>query len=205
MLKTGTKALQVDLFNAINGDHHMGIAHAGCGDGKALTVNLQLPLGEARRPHRQGRGHLLRHHEGGAHVDANPAVVEQLRHDPSGQGVDLPGATGPISIDVGQEARQAADAVAAHFRLTAIGIEDAHAQLTTGTGGQRQDHAIGSDAEAPVTQLSHPIGREAEGRVRFGSTTAIQHQEVVAQPLVLAELKLAERRHARQPAHTGVR
>ena len=133
-LEGGTKALEIDLLHGIHRNHHMGIAHAGGRHGKPFAIHLQLPLGQAMGADAEGGGHLIRLEEGGSHIHANRAIGQQLRHDATSQGVDLPGASRAIAIAIGEEAGQAADAIATHFRLAAIGVEDAHAQLTAGIG-----------------------------------------------------------------------
>jgi hypothetical protein len=158
----------------------MGVAHAGSRHGKGLAIHHQLALGQTVGPQLQGGGHLLRCQEGGAHVHTDGAVRQQLGHDPTRQGVDLPGATGAIAIAVRQEAGQAADAIAAHLRLGAIGIENAHAQLPAGVGGEGQDHAIAAHAEAAITQVLHPGWGEAKAVVGIGGCTPIQQEEIVA-------------------------
>ena len=42
---------------------------------------------------------------------------------------------GSITIAIGEEAGQAADAIATHLRFAAIGVKDAHAQLTARLAG----------------------------------------------------------------------
>ena len=158
-LKSTAETLQIDLLNRIHRDHHMGITHAGSRHSEPFAIHVQLPLGKSGSADREGCGHLFGQQEGRPHVDPDRAVIQQLGNDAARQGVDLPGAAGAITITVRQEPCQATDAIAAHLRLGAIRIEDAHAQLTAGHGRQRQDDAVATHAEAAVAQLNHQLRR----------------------------------------------
>ena len=183
-LEAGTEALQVDLVDRVHRDHHVGVAHAGGSHGEGLAIHHQLALGQPVGPHLQGGGHLGRLQEGSAHVDADGAIRQQLGHDPARQGVDLPGAARAVAVAVGQEAGQAADAVAAHLRLAAVGVEDAHAQLAAGVGRQGQDHSVAADAEAAITQLRDPLRRQTEHEVRVRNGAVVEHPTIQQQKVV---------------------
>ena len=179
-LQGSPQQLQIDTFQIQHRNHHMGIAHADGGYGQDLAGDGQIPLGEARRTDPQQGGNRRWFQEGRAHVDADAAIGLQLRHDATGKGFDLPAAAGVVAIAVGQKAGQAADAVAAHLRLAAVGIEDAHPQFAAFPGRQGQDHPIATDAEAAITKPLDGLRREAEGVLAVDQAAPIQEQKVVA-------------------------
>ena len=94
-----------------------------------------------------------------------------------------------IPIAVGQKLRQATNAVAAHFGLRAIGVEDPHAQLSPFPGGQGQDYPIAAHTKAAVTEPLNPARGELKAERSAGCIAAIKHQEIVSQALVFAELQ----------------
>ena len=161
-LQRSPQQVQIDPFEIQHRNHHMGIAHADGGNGQDLAVDGQIPLGEPRRTDIQQGGNRRGFQEGRAHVDADAAIGLQLRHDATSKGFDLPATAGIIAIAIGQKAGQAADAIAAHLRLAAVGIEDAHPQFAAFTGRQGQDHAIATNPEAAITKPLDGLRREAE-------------------------------------------
>ena len=179
-LQQGAKALQIKIGQVLHRHHDVGIAHPCRGDSKDFAIHLQIPLGQAGRTQGQGGGNRGRLQEGRAHVDPDGTIVQQLRHDPARQGVHLPAAAGAIAIAIGQEAGQAADAIATHLRFAAIGVEDAHAQLPTRLAREGQDHAVATDAEATVAKLADQLRCQAGFAVRLGGLAAIHQQEVIA-------------------------
>ena len=187
--KGRTETLQLNGFHILHGNHHMGIAHAGGRHREGVTFHLQLSLGQAGRSQGQGGGHRRRLEQGRSHVDANGAVSTKFRHDPTRQRLHLPDAAGFVAIAVGQEARQAADAVAAHLRFAAIGIEDPHPQLPPLAGRQCQDHSIATNAKAPVAEATHRLRIQPKGPIAILQIAAIQKQEIITEPLILAELE----------------
>ena len=66
---------------------------------------------------------------------------------------------GADAVDVGDEAREAADAVAAHLRLGAVRVVDAHGEVGVADGRQRKDDAVAADAKVAVAQLDGLVGR----------------------------------------------
>jgi hypothetical protein len=46
---------------------------------------------------------------------------------------------GAVAVHVRHEAREAADAVAAHLGLAAVAVVDAHREVCVADGGQRKD------------------------------------------------------------------
>ena len=201
MLEQRAEPFQIDLLHHRHRNHHMGIAHTGGRHGEPFAIHLQISLGETGGADLQRGGHLLGLQKRRPHVHPHRAIQQQFGNDPTGQGVDLPGATGAIPIQIRQEAGQATDAIAAHLRLAAIGVEDPHPPFPPGMGGEGQDHAIAADTEAAITQLGHPLRSQAKGLLGLRGSAGIQKQKVVAQTLVFAEREVAEHGSARQPAH----
>ena len=75
---------------------------------------------------------------------------------------------------------QAADAVAAHLGLAAVGVVQLHGQVAAVAARPDPDDPVGPDAPAPVGQQAHLGHREPDGVV------GVEHdQEVVARALVL--------------------
>ena len=78
---------------------------------------------------------------------------------------------------------QAADAVAAHLGLAAVGVAQLHGEVAAVATGPHPDDAVGPDAAPAVGQQAHLGHREPDGVV------GVEHdQEVVARPLVLGGL-----------------
>ena len=149
-LEGGAEPLEVNGGHILNGNHHMGIAHADGANFKLAASYLQTSLGNPSWAQLQGCGDGGRFQEGNSHVHPDGAVLTELRNNPSCQGLDLPAATGWLAIAVGQEPGQAADAVAAHFGFAAISIENPHSQLSLALGRQGQDHSVSPNAKAPL-------------------------------------------------------
>ena len=190
--QSGTEAFEVDRGHVLHRDHHMRIAHAGRRHPQPQALHLQFALGQALGTDRQGGGHLLALQERCAHVDADAAIGLQFGHDPAGQGLDLPGAARRVTIGVGQEAGQAADAVAAHLGLGAVGVEDAHPQLTALPWRQSEDHAIGAHPETAITQAADALRIQLAGATAVAQGQAmatVEQQKIVAEALILAELE----------------
>ena len=161
-LQRGPQHRQINALEIRHRNHDVGIAHADGGHRQDLARDRQLPLGQPRRTALQQGGNGCGLEERSPHVDPDPAIGLQLRHDPTRQGLDLPGAARPVPIAIGQEAGQAADAIAAHLRLGAIGIEDAHPQFPSFPGGQGEDHPVATHTEAAITQPLDRLRVEAE-------------------------------------------
>ena len=181
--------LQIHRLNVVNGDHNVGIAHAGRPDRKRAASHFQVALGKPVFATSQGGGNGFRVEKGSSHVDSDAAVLTQLGNDAARQGFDLPLPPGNIAIAIGQEAGQAAHAIATHLRLRAIGIEDPHAQLTALPGRQGQDHPVSANAEAAVTQTLDSFRGEAVAGIGAGGSPAIKHEEIISQALIFAELE----------------
>ena len=94
--------------------------------------------------------------------------------------------------DVGEVAREHADAVAAHLGLRPVGVAVVHEPLGTGCRGIRPlvdrarphdaEDAVGADAEAPVAQHGDLVVGEVELAVGIG-----EDHEVVAGAVTLRE------------------
>ena len=188
-LQGGPVTLEIDSRNIVHGNHHMGIAHASRSHREGLTSNLQAALGDAGLPKRQGGWDGSRLEERGAHVNADGAIGAELGNDATGQGFDLPLPAWGIPVAVSQEASQAADAIAAHLRLTAIGIENTHPQFSPLSGGQGQDDAVAAHAKAAIAQALNPLRSETEIAVAAAGPPGIEHEEIVSQTLIFAELE----------------
>ena len=77
----------------------------------------------------------------------------------------------------------ASDAVAAHLRDRAVGVDDAHADVAVRlSGGQDEENAVGADAEPAIAKGDGALGRDDCLVLR------VDDDEVVAQPLVLEKL-----------------
>ena len=138
LLQQGPQGFEINGIEIGHRNHHMGIAHAGGGHGQGLIRHHQDALGQTSWSHRQGGGDGFGAQAGRAHVHPHAAIGLELGNDGARQGLDQPAAARSIAIAVGQKPGQATDAVTAHLRFAAIGIEDAHAQLTPLAGRQSQ-------------------------------------------------------------------
>ena len=78
------------------------------------------------------------------------AVAEDLQREDAGAGLDVEAAAlRPDEAPLDGVLRQAADAVAAHLGLGAVGVEDAHSYRCL-VGRQDEQDAVGADAEVTV-------------------------------------------------------
>lgn len=64
------------------------------------------------------------------------------------------------AVHVGDEPREAADAVAAHLRLRPVRVVNAHGQVGVADRGQRKDDAVAADAEVAVAEARGLVGGE---------------------------------------------
>mmetsp|Transcript_14219 Transcript_14219/g.34215 ORF Transcript_14219/g.34215 Transcript_14219/m.34215 type:complete len:299 (-) Transcript_14219:246-1142(-) len=129
------------------------VAHAHGSHQPRLALHLHL--GAHRRAvlgHRQIARHLGGRQHGLAHVHGHLAVGAHLGLDQARQRAHLVLA-GRRVVDVGHEVGEAADAVAAHLRLGAVGVVHAHGVVLAvahQSRGHREDHAVGADAKVAV-------------------------------------------------------
>ena len=71
------------------------------------------------------------------------------------------------AVSLRNEARQAADAVAAHLRLGSVRVEDAHAVIGVLVARrQRKDDAVAANAEVAVTQRHRLLCTDQRLRLR---------------------------------------
>ena len=124
----------------------------------------------------------LRH----VHVDGDPAVGQQPQLEPVVDGVH-PQRGAIAQALVVHVTNEAARPVAAMLDLVAAcAIEDAVAEVDPRQRA-RFDHQdlVGADAETPITEQAHLLGRQAERRSR-----GVQHDEIVAGTVHLGEADL---------------
>ena len=99
---------------------------------------------------------------GRAHIDAGSAdgavLAEELEREHTGKRLN------GDRLDVGGDhalfdgvLREAADAVPAHLRLGAVGVEHAHTQVGH-VGGEGEDEAVAADPEVAITDLASDGG-----------------------------------------------
>ena len=121
----------VDLF----------IHNDGCADDiLAVHINGNLPRSK------NGCTHV---HAGGLHF----AVLDgQLKRFYAGKRVNGDGGAAIGHVVVVQVLAHAADAVAAHFSLRAIGVEDTHLRIRL-VGRRNKDNAVAADTEVRFTEL----------------------------------------------------
>ncbi len=156
----GPKTSQGDRVDVVREDDAMRVAHGQAGDGEALPRRLQGLL------HRLAP--LPQHGDGGAVNSGRP--MSTLNPPPSSGGIrstSLPPArvsihmglavTMPFSGEVGG---QAADPVAAHLRLRAVGVVDDHARVPGRGRPLRQDDPVRPHARPPGAQG----GDQADGK-----------------------------------------
>ena len=136
----------------------------------------------------------LRREAGRAHVHGHGAGHAVLRVDHERQHARqrLHGeALFPHQAAVVQELAQAAYAVAAHLRLAAVGVDDAHADVGH-LRGQRQDQTVRADAEVAVAQP-----RRQRLRRVHRLTKAVHYDKIIAKAVHLGKLHAHRRPSAR--------
>ena len=171
----------------------MGVPHADGGHINTYAVEAEGSLRQAIGADVKGCRDLLRPQKRCTHINFDLTIALQFRFDQPRRGLNRPATSRGVTIAVGQEASQAANAIAAHLRLTAVSIEDAHAQVTALLRGERQDHPVSSNAEASVTEGPDPSGiRVDDVRGQLMGAT-LKDEEVVAESLVLAERQHLQR------------
>ena len=158
----------------------VGIAHAHAEEAQAMPVHIERD-GVAFRRHRNA----LRFKGRCAHVHGdtlNGAIHAgfHIQRQDSRQRLH-PQVRLLAQAGVVQELTQAAQAVAAHLRLAAVAVENAHAGVRL-PGGQGQNQPIRANAEVAVAQA----GRQGAGLQDLPGK-AIQHDEVVADAVHLGK------------------
>ena len=192
-LKGGAPGIKGNGVEVIDGHHDMGIAHADCRYRKARIGQIGFTTGQAIDQRQRG-GNRRRLQKGRPHVHQQLTIDLQFRTNQTRRRLNRPAAPRRVTVTVREKTGQATDAVAAHLRLTAIGIEDAHAQITICLGWQGQDHAITAYTKAAITDLPNPGWIGVGDRQWQLALTSFKNQKVVAKPLIFAECQ-----HSRKP------
>ena len=169
---------QVVGVDVVDEEDAMGIAHVH----HAWRIERRIVL----RPERDllGVGNGLRQRDlvpiepRRAHVDGDAAVIVDGRgkHGALGGDADLWRAA-----LLGEQRRDAARRIAAGANLAAVGIPDAHEHVGLRRRLER-DHLIAADAVLPIGD-----GRDLVGPQRDRVLAQIEHDEVVAETVHLAE------------------
>src|SRR5262249_1905240 len=148
MLEARAEFFQIQTIGIVGVEHAMGIAHRDAGDAVDRAVDLEriienLAVGVD--------GDLAPFEDRLAHIDLDEVVADDARADDAGQRLD-----GELSLFreavVAHIFCEAADAVAAHFDLSAVGVVDFHLEID---GARRMDREqlVRADAETPVAEL----------------------------------------------------
>ena len=153
VLKAGADALQIQRLHILHQRHAMGVAHGESSHLPGLALHRNGPVDHRVRSKALHR-HQSRLEFGGAHLHLPDALAPAGKVLDACQRLDghlLPGH--PVLI---QPLGHAADAVAAHGALAAVGVEHAHG----GVG-----HLGGGDADQPVRPHREPPGAEQPGQL----------------------------------------
>ena len=150
MLELGAEARKIEVVHIVlvKEDDAVGVAHRDAGHVIDLFVYDERGVddGTARHVDRD----LCRLEDRRAHIDASRlhfAVPDvQLERFYAGKRVDGNGGAPADHAVVIQILADAADAVAAHFTLRAVGVEDAHLRIRP-VGRGNEDNAVATDAE----------------------------------------------------------
>ena len=153
-LKRGTKFVDWERLSIIDEDDAVRVAHRDAGHLVVLPLDRDILLDDAVHAEALD-GDLLALEHRLAHVDAHTRDLARLelqaRHEDACARLDrerfLRGQAEVVEIT-----REAADAVAAHLGLTAVCIENAHAEVRL-IGRQHVEHAVAADAVVAVTDL----------------------------------------------------
>ena len=152
-----------------------------------MTADGELSAGSSIGPiaisprvvDRLGERDFVPSEAGRAHVDGNAAIVIDGRGEHPALGLDAN--IGRPALG-GDERGHAARGIAAGADLAAIGIPDAHEHVGFARGLERDD-LVATDALLAVGD-----GADRVSRKRERSCAGIEHDEVVAEPVHLAEL-----------------
>ena len=170
-MKAQFRALGTDVDRAHVGDELHGVRHAGVDVVDHGGAGLERQCLAEAQVLREGHGdrdlavaHERRHRAGIRHESQLCWRADAVRE---------------------REGREAARAVAAHFGAGAVGVEVDHAGVGSGRiiRSLEQEHAVGTDAEAPVAK-----GRDLFGRERDRAGTIVDHDEIVSGAVHLGEL-----------------
>ena len=172
-LKAGPQPLQVQLLRPVRKDHGVGIPHGHRGDLPQPACRRQLHDG----PHLRA-AHI---HPDGLH---QAVLRQQLQGAQAAAGLDgqlLFTGQAPV-VDI---LAQAADAVAAHLPLRAVGVEHPHAEIGPVRGADADD-PVAPHAEVAV---AHPPGQG--GQVLRQALQSVEVDVVVAQTLHFGKAHMA--------------
>ena len=163
--------------------HGMRVAHRDGSDVDRVVADLQgLVRVGAVLAERAVEGNVVGQKARCAHVDADIAVVFEAQGDDAGAGFD---ADFPF---VGQflfmyETHKTARPVAALLNFTAVGIEDAVAEIDTGlAGGLDDEDLVAADAEISVGQPPGQGRRQGNGLAQ-----GVDDDKIVAQAVHFGE------------------
>ena len=185
-----TPNTQSSSVSCVDKCHAMRIAHRDARHRNGSAADFQGDIDDgAVRPAGiagQGGGDSLGRQDRLAHIDAHPpdhAVADfqfDRQHAAAGLDPQRRILAQPVVVDV---LGDAADAVAAHFRLGAVGVEHPHPGVGP-LAGTNEDQAVAADAEMAVGDSPRQFGGLLGHR--FGE--AIDVDVVVARPLHLREI-----------------
>jgi hypothetical protein len=151
--------------------------------GSVIQVHRQRHVDDLRP--RQRRRDALGLQDRLAHIDADrldlAAGEVEVQRQHAAAGLDLQRVVARQAAVV-DELGDAADAVAAHLRLAAVGVEHAHLRVGD-LGAADEDEAVAADAEVAVAHGARQ-GRRVGG---FGLVEAIDVDVVVAEAVHLHE------------------
>ena len=168
----------VDIGHHLN---RMGIAHR-YGRDHHVAITHHQRLHHLRR--RADEGNFLGLENRHAHVDSDQTIRFQARADDAGHGLNtnLALVGEPLVMD---EAYEATGTVAALLHFTAIGIENAIAEIDARLrSGFHQQNLVAADAEMAIGQMTKLLRCQ-----RQRLTNAIENDKVVAQSVHLRELE----------------
>ena len=161
-LKRSAELVNRECLCILDEDDAVRVAHRDAGHLVVLALDLDVLLDDA--VHAEPRdGNLLTLEHRLAHVDAHARDLARLnlqaRHENARARLDRE-LLFLSQAEVVEIAREAADAVATHLRLTAVRIEDAHAEVRL-VRRQHVEHAVTADAVVAVADLLRKRGEVA--------------------------------------------
>ncbi len=184
-------------LRVVDEQHEMRVAHPGGVPFVRDTVVRRFEAERARCRERDGGGVERR----GAHVDGRGdhlARVVELQVDRTTTTVGVDDEALPVtdSLPV-HDPREAADAIPAHLRDVAVGVEQLHPAVGAVGAGAHDDEAVGADAAMAVAERDGLI-RQDPLHARVGIEPR-PDEEVVPRGVQLRE---ADRAHAPQIARS---
>lgn len=181
-LQECSQTVEVGLIRKYVIGYSVRIAHGDAEERDFMFVQWQMDDVGFR-----GYGNFRGNYAGRAHIhgDAGNLPVQQIQSQrfDACQRLYSHGIS-PADTIVIDELAEAANAVAAHFRLAAIAVEDAHPRIRA-IGGQSQDEAVAANAKAPVGQAP----RQKVQTVRQGLMKAVYDDKVVSYAVHFGEFQ----------------